>query len=334
MNLLSCLNSALDNLLHKNDQLILMGEDIADPYGGAFKVTKGLSSKYPKQIISTPISEQAIAGIATGYALSGSPVIVEIMFADFMFLCMDQIINHASKYGEMFGRRLQLPVIFRTPCGAGRGYGPTHSQSIEKHFLNIPNLNVYYLSVMSNIDALYEKVLLDGVPSIIFEHKLMYSQEMISKESLDKQGLILEVFSESGVDTYSVSMVDLNLCQLTIATYGFHTTDLIKLVAELAFEYEIFINLIICTRLNNGESKALVDSVKITKNIITVEESLESITWGDGIIYNLLSSHKLDISKFKSLSSPCNVIPASRQLEVNAILNLKNVKDYIIENYS
>jgi pyruvate/2-oxoglutarate/acetoin dehydrogenase E1 component len=161
----------------------------------------------------------------------------------------------------------------------------------------------------------------------------MYSKEVISKEDLEKQGIKLDVISEDGIDTYSICMVDVSLCHLTLASYGYHTSDLIKLISELAVEYEIFINLIICTQLNNGESRALIDSVNKTRNIITVEESLESLVWGDGVIFNLLSMHKLDIVRFKSFCSPCKVIPASRELEVNALINLKNVKEYIVENY-
>src|SRR5258708_11720429 len=95
--LIDDLNSALHELLKDDDRLYVLGEDIADPYGGAFKATRGLSTSYPSQVFSTPISEQAVMGIANGLALSGNRVVVELMFSDFVTLAFDQIVNFASK---------------------------------------------------------------------------------------------------------------------------------------------------------------------------------------------------------------------------------------------
>ena len=97
---LESLNSSLHNILEKNKDVILIGEDLLDPYGGAFKVSKGLSTAFPGQVISTPISEAGIVGTATGMAMRGLKPIVEIMFGDFISLAADQIINHATKYSN------------------------------------------------------------------------------------------------------------------------------------------------------------------------------------------------------------------------------------------
>ena len=106
--------------------IILLGEDISDPYGGGFKVTKGLSTLFPNRVLNTPISEPSIVGVATGIALRGLHPILEIMFGDFLTLCADQIINHASKFEWMYNKNVKVPLVIRVPMGGYRGYGPTH----------------------------------------------------------------------------------------------------------------------------------------------------------------------------------------------------------------
>ena len=122
------LNAALRHLLETDPRTLLIGEDLHDPYGGAFKVTQGLSTDFPGRVISTPISEAGITGASIGLSLDGFLPVMEVMFADFLSLCMDQIFNHAVKFPGMF-RDVAVPLVIRTPCGGRRGYGPTHSQS-------------------------------------------------------------------------------------------------------------------------------------------------------------------------------------------------------------
>ena len=106
-----------------DDSVFVLGEDILDPYGGAFKVTKGLSTVFPDRVLTTPISEAAITGFSTGLAIRGYKPILEIMFGDFITLCTDQIINGASKFKWMYGDKFSVPLVIRTPMGGRRGYG-------------------------------------------------------------------------------------------------------------------------------------------------------------------------------------------------------------------
>ncbi len=110
------LNATLRHLLASNPRTLLLGEDLHDPYGGAFKVTQGLSTAYPGRVISTPISEAGITGASIGLSLDGFLPVMEVMFADFLSLCMDQIYNHAVKFPGMF-RDVAVPLVIRTPCG-------------------------------------------------------------------------------------------------------------------------------------------------------------------------------------------------------------------------
>ena len=156
------LGDTLRRLLEDDPRVVILGEDVVDPYGGAFKVTRGLSTDFPDRVRATPISEGAIAGVAAGLALAGYRPIAEIMFGDFLTLCFDQVVNHIAKYEAMYDGGATCPVILRTPSGGGRGYGPTHSQSLEKHFLGVPHLRVVAASLHHDPDRVFDVLLAGG----------------------------------------------------------------------------------------------------------------------------------------------------------------------------
>src|SRR6202163_40583 len=139
-NVLNSLNAALHKMLSENPRVVVLGEDVLDPYGGTFKVTKGLSSKFPERVLTTPLSEAGFTAIAAGMAIRGLRPVVEIMFGDFLMLAADQLVNHIGKYRWMYNDKVRVPLVIRTPMGGRRGYGPTHSQTLEKHFLGVPGL--------------------------------------------------------------------------------------------------------------------------------------------------------------------------------------------------
>ena len=134
------LNNALKDAFESDERVYLVGQDILDPYGGAFKVSAGLSTRFPGRVITTPISEAGITGLGTGMAIRGLKPVVEIMFGDFITLCADQIVTNIAKFRAMYNGQVRVPIVIRTPMGGGRGYGPTHSQCLEKMFLGIPDV--------------------------------------------------------------------------------------------------------------------------------------------------------------------------------------------------
>src|SRR3954451_4162331 len=173
MRVAESINAALHDALADDPALYLLGEDVLDPYGGAFKVTRGLSTRFPRQVLTTPISEGGIVGVAGGLALAGDRAIVEIMFSDFVTLAFDQIVNFAAKSVSMYGRRVAMPVIVRCPTGGGRGYGPTHSKSLQKHFIGVPNLSVHEVSPFHHNDTVLTRLLAGGAPALLFEDKVL-----------------------------------------------------------------------------------------------------------------------------------------------------------------
>ena len=140
------LNRTLHQLMEADERVFFLGEDVLDPYGGAFKVARGLSTRFPARVLTTPISELGIAGVANGLALAGQRPILEFMFGDFIFLAFDQIVNFAAKSVTMYGERMPFHLLVRCPVGGHRGYGATHSQSVQKHFIGVPNLELFEIS--------------------------------------------------------------------------------------------------------------------------------------------------------------------------------------------
>ena len=159
-----------------NEKMICIGEDILSPYGGAFKVTRDLSDIAPTRVFATPISEAAVVGISNGLALNGFKPFAEIMFGDFVTLAFDQIVNHASKFHHMFNKKVNCPVVIRTPMGGRRGYGPTHSQTLDKFLIGIDNVKTVALNTFFDPAIIYRSVMEEKHPVIVIENKTDYGK--------------------------------------------------------------------------------------------------------------------------------------------------------------
>src|SRR5688572_6585286 len=178
--ILDRLNHALHHAMESDERVYVIGEDILDPYGGAFKVTRGLSTKFPGRVLTTPISEAAIVGVSNGLALRGLRPVAEVMFGDFVALAADQLINHAAKFRWMYNDLVRVPLVVRAPMGGRRGYGPTHSKSLEKLFLGVPGLRVVAPNCLGDAaDLLEYAILQDNDPVLFVEHKLLYTRPLL-----------------------------------------------------------------------------------------------------------------------------------------------------------
>ena len=166
----SQINEGLHALLAGDEDALVMGEDILDPYGGAFKTSAGLSSTYPDRVLAMPISESAIVGIAGGLALGGMKPVAEMMFGDFLGLAMDQLANHLARYRGMYNGQVSVPAIVRAPMGGRRGYGPTHSQTLDKHFFGLDDLQVLAPSPLHPTADMLKYAAESDVPSLFIEN--------------------------------------------------------------------------------------------------------------------------------------------------------------------
>ena len=161
----------------RDENVFVVGEDVGGA-GGAFSATRDLLARFgPRRVRDTPISEAAIVGIATGAALRGLRPVAEIMFADFLTLAMDQIVNQLAKARYMFGGMYTMPVVIRAPCGAGLHAGPQHSQSLEAWFAHVPGLKVVMPATPHDVKGLLKSAIRDDNPVLFLENKALYAMK-------------------------------------------------------------------------------------------------------------------------------------------------------------
>lgn len=170
---IQAVNQALEQVLVAYPESFILGEDVG-VYGGAFGATAGLKERFLDRVLETPISEAAITGLATGAALLGKRPILEIQFADFLTVAMDQIVNHLAKFPYLIEK--DLPVIIRVATGAGTGAGMQHSQSLEAWFSHVPGLQVLIPSNAYDAKGLLLGAVASGKPTLIFEPKSCYQK--------------------------------------------------------------------------------------------------------------------------------------------------------------
>ncbi len=168
------INEAIKEEMERDEDVFLIGEDVGNP-GGAFGASRGLYEQFgPERVVDTPISEAGIMGLTAGAAACGLRPIVEIMFMDFMAVCMDGVVNQIAKMRYMFGNQYTLPIVIRTPAGAGLNAGPQHSQSFEAWFAHVPGLKVVMPGTPYDAKGLLKSAIRDDNPVIVVENKTLH----------------------------------------------------------------------------------------------------------------------------------------------------------------
>src|ERR687889_1442737 len=170
------LNQALAEEMRRDDDVFVMGEDVA-VFQGAFKVTEGLLDEFgERRVRDTPISENTIVGIGVGAAMNGLRPIVELMTINFSLLAMDQIVNHMATIHYMFGGQVMVPMVVRMPQGAGHQLGPTHSHCLEAMYLHVPGMLLAVPSTPADAKGLLKAAIRDDNPVVVIEHEYLYGQ--------------------------------------------------------------------------------------------------------------------------------------------------------------
>lgn len=168
------ISEALHEEMARDENVFIIGEDVGGP-GGAFSATRGLLETYgARRVKDTPISESAIIGLAIGAAAQGLRPVAEIMFADFLTVCMDQIVNQMAKTRYMFGGLYKMPAVIRAPGGGGLNAGPQHSQCLESWFAHIPGLKVVMPATPYDVKGLLKSAIRDDNPILFLENKALY----------------------------------------------------------------------------------------------------------------------------------------------------------------
>ena len=252
------IRDALRDELTRDERVILLGEDIAG-YGGAFRVTRGLLEEFgPERIRNTPICENSIVGAAVGAAMMGMRPVVEIMFMDFITLAVDQVLNHAAKFRFMFGEQVRLPLVIRTPGGGRRGYGPTHSQSLESLFISMPGIKIAAPSTPYDAKGMLKAAIRDDNPVLFVESKSLYGTRGEVPDAdytvpLGKAKLVRE-----GTD-------------VTLVSWSFMLHECLRAADELAAE-GIAAEVIDLRCLNPMDMDTLCESVRKTGRVVLAEE--------------------------------------------------------------
>lgn len=325
------IHEALREFMSNNDKGFIMGEDVeyetpytAKPYGGAFKVTNDLSKDFPGRVRNTPISESAIVGLGTGLSLKGYRPVIEIMFGDFLLLTFDQIANHATKFCEMFGQSVDVPLVIRTPMGGGRGYGPTHSQSLEKHFLGIPNLAVVALNHRINPKDIYSEIFRQShTPTLVIENKILYTRRL---SDIGNPGFELQS-SDEAFPTVLICPTGNIPADITVLCYGGMLEVAEGFASSIFMEEEIACDILCPTSINGFNTEILAESLKRSGRLLIVEEGNNTAAFGSETVTKLLESG-LQLKALKRVSNneiiPCaleaekNLLPSVRKLTVAA----------------
>jgi pyruvate dehydrogenase E1 component beta subunit len=254
------LNAALREELARDENVLIIGQDIG-VFDGAFKVTQGLLEEFgEKRVRDTPISENTIVGVGVGAAMTGLRPIVELMTINFSLLAMDQIVNHMATIHYMFGGQVTVPMVVRMPQGAGHQLGPTHSHCLEALFLHVPGLLLAVPSTPADAKGLLKAAIRDDNPVVFIEHESLYG---LKGEVPDDSEQIVD-FGEAAIrrEGEDVTIVGISRMVLTAQAAAQILSD----------EHEVSAEVIDPRTLRPLDLDTILESVHKTNRCVIVEE--------------------------------------------------------------
>ena len=286
----AAITRAMADALAADDDVFVIGEDIAAA-GGAFKTTDGLFERFgPKRVLDTPISEQAIVGTAIGAAVQGLRPIAEIMFADFAAVCFDGLANELPKYRYMTGGQVTVPVTVRMANGSGTGFAAQHSQPAENWFLNVPGLKIVVPATPADAYGLLRAAVEDPDPVLYFEHKGLF-------------GLRGELPDEpASVPLGKADVVREGEHVTVVATQAMRHRA--AEAAEALAADGVEVELIDPRTLVPLDLETIVSSVEKTNRLVVVQEAPVDGSWGASLIARLLQE------SFELLDAPPALLAA------------------------
>lgn len=297
------LRSAMDEALAKDENVFLMGEDIGK-YGGCYGVTDGLVEKFgPERVMDTPISELAITGAAVGAAMQGKRPVVEIMYADFLTVCSDQIINQACKMRYILGKDVKVPLVVRTAYGGGGRYSFNHSQSPESWFLNAPGLTIMMPSTPADAKGMLLSAIHSNNPVLFFEQKHLYKT---------LEGEVPEKAYEIPIGKGDIKREGKDV---TVVATGWMVHKALE-AAENLQKDGIEVEVVDPRTLKPLDEELILQSVRKTGRLLTVHEAC--LTGGFGAeVCAIVTEKAFDSLKkpVKRLAAPDSIIPFAPNLE-------------------
>ncbi len=300
--------------MRRDPNLVMLGEDIAGA-GGVFKTTVGLLDEFgPERVRDTPISEQAILGAAMGAAMTGIPVIAEIMFSDFIAVCFDLLANEIAKSRYMTAGQVSIPIVVRTANGGGSRFGAQHSQSVENWVMMIPGLKVVAPSTPLDVVGLMAASVRDPDPVVFLEHKSLMA---------DKQ----DVPDGEIVDELGVARVVREGSDCTIAALALMVPRALEAAARLE-DQGISAEVIDVRTLVPLDTQAILGSVTKTSRLFTVEENPRLCGWGAEIASIVSDEVFWDLDgPVVRVATPDVPIPFSPPLEQAVLPQVDDVRE-------
>jgi pyruvate dehydrogenase E1 component beta subunit len=257
---------ALSTAMRRDNDVFIMGEDIAE-MGGSMGVTQGMLAEFgPERVRNTPISEMALAGAAIGAAMQGMRPVAEIMYEDFMTLAMEQIVNQAAKHRYMSGGQLTVPVTFRTQGGAGWSPGAQHAQQVEAWFVHVPGLKVVFPSTPTDVRGLLFASIYDDNPVVFFEHRTLYGVKEEVPDELEPIPIGQARVHREGED-------------VTVVATGRLVHEALA-AAKTAEDEGVSVEVVDPRTLQPLDEKAIVDSVKKTSRCVVAHEAVTRMGFG------------------------------------------------------
>jgi 2-oxoisovalerate dehydrogenase E1 component len=302
-------SDGLDQAMSRHDNLVLMGQDIAE-YGGVFKVTQGFVEKYGKERVrNTPLCESAIVGIGLGLSMQGYKAMVEMQFADFVTCGFNQIVNNLAKLHYRWAEKAD--VVIRMPSGGGVAAGPFHSQSNEAWFAHTPGLKVLYPSNAYDAKGLLIAAFEDPNPIMYFEHKALYRQNSMPVPS----GYYTVEIGKAAISKIGTDM--------SIITYGMGVNWALELAKEVSYDVEV----LDLRTLLPLDYEAIQNTVKKTGRVLVLHE--DTLTGGiGGEIASYIAEHCFEfldapVQRVGGLDTP---IPFTKSLEDNIFMPKQRLK--------
>jgi acetoin:2,6-dichlorophenolindophenol oxidoreductase subunit beta len=257
---------ALSTAMRQDEDVFIMGEDIAE-MGGSMGVTQGMLDEFgPERVRNTPISEAAIVGTGIGAAMQGMRPVVEIMYEDFLTLAAEQVVNQAAKHRYMSGGQLKVPLTIRTQGGAGWSPGAQHAQQLEAWFVHIPGLKVVFASTPTDVRGLLYSSIYEDNPVIFFEHRTLYGIKEEVPDELDPIPLGEARVHREGED-------------VTVVATGRLVHEALG-AAQRAEEQGISVEVVDPRTLQPLDEGTIVSSVKKTNRCVVAHEAITRMGFG------------------------------------------------------
>ena len=322
MSIREAINQTLHQEMERDERVIVLGEDVASDQGGVYGITDGLPVKFGlHRVIDTPITESAIVGAAGGAALTGLRPVAELMFVDFLGVCLDQILNQIAKFRYMFGGQARTPVVIRTMIGAGTGTGPQHSQILYPLLAAIPGIKVVTPANATDAKGLLTTAIRDDDPVIFCEHKALYMDEC---EVPEGEYLLPFGQARTAVEGSDITIVGMS-----------RTAVIAEEAATQLSQKGISAEVIDLRTLSPLDEGSVLESLAKTGRLVVVDESNPYCSMASEIA-GLVVERGFDTldAPVKRVTSPHTPVPATPCLEANYVPSVERVMAAVEETLS